>query len=543
MTPERWERVKEIVEAAWELDTPDRIAYLDRACADDLALRSEVESLLASDALAGEFLAAPAVDLERAIEQFPSVPEANAGLTGSRIGRYTLHALIGKGGMGAVYRGVREDDFRMQVAIKLLKRGTDTETALSRFRAERQILAGLQHPNIARLLDGGATEAGLPYFVMEYVDGTPLLEYAAPLPVRRRLRVVPRRMSGGAVRPPESDRASGHQAGEHSGDARRNSEAAGFRHREAARPGPAAVDHGAHQRGWAPDDAELRESGAGTRRAGNPGDGHLSSLGAVLYELLTGRRAHTLEARSREEIHHQVCIREPLRPTAITKGLDPDLDKIVLMALRKRAEDRYASVEELSADLDRFLHQLPVHARPESVTYRGRKFLTRNRIPATAALLGGVLVLGLVAGMERFGPSRAAAGARSIAVLPLQNLSGDREQEYFADGMTDALIGDLARLPALRVISRTSVMTFKGVQRPLPEIARRLGVRTIVEGSVLRSGNRLRIAVRLVDARTEHAIWSGSYEGELNEVLVLQSQVAGAIAGEIDNSLAASNKT
>ncbi len=267
------------------------------------------------------------------------------------------------------------------------------------------------------------------------------------------------------------------------------------------------------------------------------------SLGAVLYELLTGRRAHNLEARSREEIHHQVCIREPLKPSAITKGLDPDLDKIVLMALRKRAEDRYASVEDLSADLDRFLHQLPVHARPESMAYRGRKFLKRNRIPAAAALLGGVLVLGLVAGMERFGPSRAAAGARSIAVLPLQNLSGDREQEYFADGMTDALIGDLARMPALRVISRTSVMTFKGVHRPLPEIARRLGVRTIVEGSVLRSGNRLRIAVRLVDARTEHAIWSGSYEGELNEVLELQSQVASAIAGEIDNSLAASNKT
>jgi RND family efflux transporter MFP subunit len=145
--------------------------------------------------------------------------------------------------------------------------------------------------------------------------------------------------------------------------------------------------------------------------------------------------------------------------------------------------------------------------------------------------------------MERFGASRGGAGARSIAVLPLENLSGDREQEYFADGMTDALIGDLARMPALRVISRTSVMTFKGVHRPLPEIAQRLGVRTIVEGSVLRVGNRLRIAVRLVDARTGHAAWSGSYEGELNEVLALQSQVAGAVAGEIDNSLRAVNRT
>src|SRR5207248_7581522 len=110
-----------------------------------------------------------------------AMDDEDPGLTGTRIGRYTIQGLIGKGGMGAVYRAVREDDFHMQVAIKLLKRGTDTDAALGRFRAERQILAGLQHPNIAHMLDGGATETGLPYFVMEYVNGTPLLEYAALL--------------------------------------------------------------------------------------------------------------------------------------------------------------------------------------------------------------------------------------------------------------------------------------------------------------------------------------------------------------------------
>ena len=170
----------------------------------------------------------------------------------------------------------------MQVAIKLLKRGTDTETALGRFRAERQILAGLQHPNIARLLDGGATEAGLPYFVMEYVDGTPLLEYAAPLPVRQRLELFRSVCSGGAVRPPEPDRASGHQAGEHPGDPGGHSEASGFRHRETAWSRAACrFDHGSHRCGRAPDDAGLRESGAGARRAGN--DGH--------RYLFAGRRA------------------------------------------------------------------------------------------------------------------------------------------------------------------------------------------------------------------------------------------------------------
>ena len=228
MTPERWQQVKELLEAAWERDAAERGGFLDQACADDPELRSHVEALLASDEHGGEFLAAPAMDLEigeatlaRVIEQVPEDSSEGSDLAGTRVGRYTIQGLIGKGGMGAVYRAVREDDFRMQVAIKLLKRGTDTDAALGRFRAERQILAGLQHPNIARLLDGGATETGLPYFVMEYVDGTPLLEYAAPLPVRQRLELFRSVCAGGAIRAPESDRASGHQAGEYPGDPRR----------------------------------------------------------------------------------------------------------------------------------------------------------------------------------------------------------------------------------------------------------------------------------------------------------------------------------
>ena len=268
------------------------------------------------------------------------------------------------------------------------------------------------------------------------------------------------------------------------------------------------------------------------------------SLGAVLYELLTGRRAHTLEKYSAEEIEKEICTREPRRPSAVVKELDGDLDNIVMMALRKEPEQRYASAAEFSEDLGRFLQNLPVHARKESLPYRGRKFVKRNRVAVTAAVLSAVVVLGLVAGLGRFERSRSGAdgGGRGIAVLPLENLSGDREQEYFADGMTDALISDLARIPALRVISRTSAMSFKGVHRPLPEIARSLGVQTIAEGSVLRSGNRMRIAVRLVDARSDRPVWSGSYEGEPAEVLALQREVVEAIAGEIHVTLTASNR-
>jgi serine/threonine-protein kinase len=193
VTPERWQRINRILDQAWERDTTERTAFLDEVCADDPELRAKVEALLAADANPSEFLAAPPAGLaeirQAALgEAIEGGPEGS-DLAGTRLGRYTIQGLIGKGGMGAVYRAVREDDFRMQVAIKLLKRGTDTDAALGRFRAERQILAGLQHPNIAHVIDGGATETGLPYFVMEYIDGTPLLEYAAALPVQRRLEL------------------------------------------------------------------------------------------------------------------------------------------------------------------------------------------------------------------------------------------------------------------------------------------------------------------------------------------------------------------
>lgn len=554
MTPERWQRVKQLAEAAWERDPAGRGGFLDQACGDDRELRSEVEALLVSDENSDEFLATPAMDMmdmaaiggaafALAIQELPKDSAEASELTGTRIGRYSIQGLIGKGGMGAVYRAVREDDFRMRVAIKLLKRGTDTEAALGRFRAERQILAGLQHPNIARLLDGGATEAGLPYFVMEYVDGTPLLEYAAALPVRQRLELF---------------RAVCHavQYAHQNQIVHRDIKPANIL---VTREGvPKLLDFGiAKLLDPAADGFTVSLTGVGGRLMMTPGYASpeqvrgepvttatdVYSLGTVLYELLTGRRAHALETYSAEEIAKEICTRQPPKPSTLVKGLDRDLDNIVLMALRKEPERRYASVQELSEDLDRFLQNLPVHARKESRTYRGRKFLKRNRVPVMTAVLSVAIVLALVAGLGRFAGSGSDAGLRSIAVLPLQNLSGDREQEYFADGMTDALIGDLARIPALRVVSRTSVMTYKGVHRPLPEIARSLDVQTIAEGSVLRTGSRVRIAVRLVDAPRDRPVWSGSYEGELGEVMALQSQVVAAIAGEIHVRLTSPNRT
>ena len=276
-------------------------------------------------------------------------------------------------------------------------------------------------------------------------------------------------------------------------------------------------------------------------------------LGAVLYHLLAGpvqRSGSDSEpikpseaiARADSETVSQMFGESP---AAFRRQLAGDVDNIVLKALRSEPERRYASAARFSDDIGRYLEGRPVEAHPDSIPYRGFKFLQRNRASAITAVLAATLVLILVAGLWRFTARRedTARGVRSIAVLPLENLSGDREQEYFADGITDALIGELARLHDLRVTSRTSVLSFKGTRRPLSEIARSLGVRTIAEGSVRRSGNRVRISIRLVDAARDRSIWSGSYEGEVQDVLSLEERVAASIAGEIQVTLTSADES
>src|SRR5262249_36216390 len=188
MTADRWQRIKSVFQVAAGLEADQRAAYLDQACAGDSALRSEVESLLTASAESADFIETPALrqSASMIVEKLPDP------IIGSRVGQYKITGEIGRGGMGAVYKAVRADDhFRQQVAIKIVKRGMDTDFILRRFRNERQILASLEHPNIARLLDGGATGDGVPYYVMEYIEGRPIDEYcnAKNLTIEERLEL------------------------------------------------------------------------------------------------------------------------------------------------------------------------------------------------------------------------------------------------------------------------------------------------------------------------------------------------------------------
>jgi TolB-like protein/Flp pilus assembly protein TadD len=527
VNPGNWRRLEDLFHEAADLPPAERSAFLDQACRGDAPLRRELESLLAADA-AGDDVLQSAVDQAAGELQ----ESKTASLIGRKLGPYTITSWIGEGGMGTVYHAVREDDFRMRVAIKVLKPGTETDAALQRLRSERRILAALDHPNIARLLDGGTMDNGLPYLVMDYVEGTPLLDYAAALSLHDRLRLFQALCA-----------------------AVQHAHRKGIVHRD-IKPAnvlvtqegiPKLLDFGIAK---LLDPAIPGATIAGVARALTPdyaspeqvrGEPVTSatdiySLGCVLYELLTRQRPLHFESRSAKAVEEVVCFREPRKPGAIVPQIGADLDNIVLMALRKEPDRRYASAVDLSQDIDRFLDHLPVRAHPPGMLYHGRKFLHRHAATAAVAVVTAILVLALAIGFNRFNTRPGASP--SIAVLPLDNLSGDREQEYLAEGMTDALIGELSRIAALRVISRTSVMTYKGISKPAPEIARSLGVRTIAEGTVQRAGDRVRIAVRLIDAAQDRPVWSETYEAELRNVLALQARIAAAIAAEIHVALA-----
>jgi serine/threonine protein kinase/tetratricopeptide (TPR) repeat protein len=418
MTPERWQQVKEVLARALEYDPAERAAFLDQACANDPPLRDEVERLLAANQKASESFLGDAATHELASVPAPDAPDPRIG---QRIGPYKIVEAVGKGGMGSVYRAVRADDqYQKQVAIKLVHAGQDSAYIISRFKHERQILASLDHPNIARLLDGGTTDDGAPYFVMELIEGEPIDQYCNQhrLSIADRLKVF--LLVCGAVQ---------------------------FAHKRLIihrdiKPGnilveadgtPKLLDFGIAKLL----DTEGEDATITLLRALTPGyaspeqikgapittASDVYSLGVVLYELLTGRSPYRVAGGTLHELARAVCESEPERPSTavrrklasggqsalpaiselrdgsaekLRRGLRGDLDNIVLMALRKEPERRYSSVDHFADDIRRHLDARPVLASKGTVSYRMRKFVQRHKVGVAAA---AAVVLALLAGV------------------------------------------------------------------------------------------------------------------------------------------------
>jgi non-specific serine/threonine protein kinase/serine/threonine-protein kinase len=408
MTPEAWARVKTILGEALDLAPAQRPAYLETACAGDGVLRTEVESLLTAGSEEWGFFDTP-----------PEVrlPEPDALLppsrVGERIGAYELVSELGRGGMGMVYLARRADDqFQKKVAIKLIRPGMASELSLGRFRSERQISASLEHPHIARLLDGGTTPNGEPYFVLEYVEGEPLIEYCD----RRRLPIDARLRLFGEV-------CAAVQYAHQNLVVHRDIKPSNVL--VTADGVPKLLDFGIAKL-LNPDGAPVPADETGTlfrmltpdyaspeqirgERITTASD--IYALGVVLYELLAGRKPYHVTGSEPGELMRVVCDRDPEKPSVAAKSreLEGDLDAIVLKAMRKEPERRYASVGELSADLKRHQTGVPVLARRGTFSYRAGKFARRHRvILAAAALVAIALAGGVVATLREAQRARAA---------------------------------------------------------------------------------------------------------------------------------------
>jgi eukaryotic-like serine/threonine-protein kinase len=394
MTSERWQQIKHVIGAAMEhVDLAERSRFIHQACNGDTKLRREVESLLATNS----------ERFDQAAEELHVSRDVSS--IGRRIGAYVLVRELGRGGMGAVFLAERADrEFTKQVAIKLLKRGTDTDEVLRRFRAEREILARLEHPNIARLFDGGTTDDGLPYFVMEYVAGTPITEFCVEkkLSIEQRLQLF--------LKVCDAVRFAHQNLIVH-----RDLKPANILVTPDGEPklldfGIAklveADEHSAFVTAF--DRQRLTPAYASPEQVrGEPVTtvSDVYSLGALLYEILSGETAHRFSNLNPPptELWRVVVQEEPLRPSmaarstsSISKPLRGDLDNIILKALRKEPTRRYGGIGAFAEDIRRYLTNRPVHARKDTLVYRTGKLFKRNKLAVAAGLS---ILLTLIAGI------------------------------------------------------------------------------------------------------------------------------------------------
>ena len=579
MKLERWRQVECLYHAALEREESERGAFLEAACSGDPALRDEVGSLLTYDRRAEHFMEVAALQSAAKIlaqEQAQSrrSAEANSPLIGKTISHYRILENLGRGGMGVVYKA---EDIRLsrKVALKFLPTGLAGDpTTMLRFQREAQAASALNHPHICTVYEIDEVE-GQAFLAMELMEGCTLKDLITgqPLPERRLLDlgmeiadaleaahaqgIVHRDIkpanifvtkrgeaklldfglaklqgSGCGVQRPGNDRSvEGSEAGE--GVTPHDTPSLSIEADEISVAG-AAMGTAAYM---SPEQARGEKVDART---------DLFSFGAVVYEMATGRQAFSGETSG--EIREAILTRQPTSPQRLNPAINRRLQAIIEKALQKDRDVRYQRASEVRADLERLVP--PQRGRLRGTPLQ-KRWLAAGAASALVALLATLIGLNVAGLRDRLAPhvgwhsttSAQALRIQSIAVLPLENLSRDPEQEYFADGLTDDLITDLGKVANLRVISRTSVMRYKGgAKKLLPQIARELDVDAVVEGTVQRSGDRVRITAQLLEARTDRNLWAETYVRDFGEIIRLEEEAALAIAHEISGHLTAAEE-
>ena len=460
--------------------------------------------------------------------------EAPAARLPREFGDYELLEEIGRGGQGVVFRAWQRSLSRT-VAVKIIGIGQLTTSAhLKRLRREAEAAAKLNHPGIVPVYEVGERD-GTYYFSMRFVEGDCLDEVVSrgSISVRAAAELIAK-----VAR-------TVHYAHEH-----------GILHRD-IKPGNILLDangephltdfglarlveHGSTVTGsleimgtpsyMAPEQAV--GNNAGVNKATD-----VYGLGAVLYELLTGHPPFA--GGTTYETIHLLLDSEPRQPRLWNRKVDRDLSAVCLKCLEKNPRYRYLSALELAEDIERWLWHEPIRAKRSGFFTHARKWVQRNPVTAALITLSVLLAAGLVAmTWERESVRRIPAG---IAVLPFENLSDDKEDAFFADGVQDDILTKLAKIADLKVISRTSVMGYRG-KRDLRQIGRALGVSHVLEGTARRSGGKVRVNAQLVDTRTDVGVWADEYESDLKEAFAIPSEIAQKVAGELHAKISAAEK-
>lgn len=552
MTPERWQQIEEIFQDALDLPVSKRKKFVAEKCGEDSELKSEVEKLLSQFDDASSFIETPAYNDSQAgvLSKLMDFDEDDPML-GVVLGSYRIEGEIGRGGMGAVYEAVRADgEFRRKVAIKIVKRGMDTDFILRRFRNERQILATLEHPYITRLLDGGTTNDGRPYFVMDYIEGLPLYRYCDNnrLTIAERLKLfakiceaveyahqnlvihrdlkpsnilvsadgTPRLLDFGIAKLLNPEMAS-----------------------DTLQPTATAM------RMMTIDYASPEQiNGEKVTFATD-----IYSLGVILFELLTGHRPYRFRNRTPHEMARVICEEPPSLPSyaivrsentlpvvhadeeAVTIGhlaelrnespdslqeeLKGNLDNITVKALNKLPEQRYESVKKFRRDIEKHLQGKPVSAP--------------IHLPVNKSEI-----------------AQPQQNGRLIAVLPLKLLNAsaaeNTDENYLSLGLADAIISRLASIRDFTVRPTSSILGYEKTDVNPLQAGRELGVDFVLDGRIKHSGKKLRVSLQMLDIRNGSTLWAGQFDEKFSDVLTLEDKISEQVAEALVTQITGENK-
>ena len=544
MTADRWQHVAKVYQLAAEQAPAARDTFLSQACVGDETLRGEVESLLREDDAS--------VVLDRSVWTLAGrlFGEGLELTPGRLLGPFRIVGAIGAGGMGEVFSAT-DTRLNRRVAIKVLPGAVALDQQMrARFAREARAVAALTHPHICTLYDVGQHE-DVDFLVMELLQGETLatrlaagplsldhsltcaVQIASALDHAHRQGIVHRDLKPANIMLTASGaklldfglakfRTIGNDtvAGETRAAAVGNASA--LTSFDSGQEDEAHVTRGAilgTLRYMAPEQVAGHEVDARS---------DLFSFGAVLFEMLTGRRA--FEGNSSPAVRAAILGNEPPAVSSLHPGVPSALDELVRRCLAKNPDARWQGADELLHELTRIadLNDATRARPPKRMRWAGAILIT------SVTGLVGWLAIG---GLQRPAAVPSATQIRAVAVLPLEDLSGEPDQEYFADGMTEQLIADLATIGGLRVTSRTSVMNYKRASKPVPTIAKDLNVDALIEGTIVRQGGKVRITVKLIQGDSGKVLWGQSFERDLQGVLVLQREVARAITSEVDLKL------